>query len=97
VLDCEAYMQQDKEKKEDCTSDLCLKPRPLWQRVVYPFIGMVLVILGIILWIMPVVMGFPLIIMGVPFLFCFNPRLELWIRRKMHTIRLSLMNKIKHK
>ncbi|MBM4103428.1 MAG: methyltransferase domain-containing protein [Planctomycetes bacterium] len=72
-----------------------LRPRPLWQRLLYPFIGIILVILGIILWLTPVVMGFPLIIIGVPLLFCFHPRLELRFRRKMHTIRLMMMNKVK--
>jgi uncharacterized membrane protein YbaN (DUF454 family) len=73
----------------------CPRPRPLWQRLLYPFIGAILIIVGIILWIMPVVMGFPLIIIGVPLLFCFHPRLELWIRRKMHAARQAIMNRIK--
>jgi uncharacterized membrane protein YbaN (DUF454 family) len=84
-----------KETKELYTPQQCLRPRPLWQRLFYPFIGAILIILGIILWIMPVVMGFPLIIIGLPFLFCFHPRSELWVRRKMHAVRLAVMNKIK--
>jgi SAM-dependent methyltransferase len=56
---------------------------------------MILIILGIILWLTPVVMGFPLIIIGMPLLFCFHPRLELWFRRKMHAVRLAIMNKVK--
>jgi SAM-dependent methyltransferase len=72
-----------------------LRPRPLWQRLLYPFIGAILIILGIILWITPVVPGFPLIIIGVPLLFCFHSRLELWFRRKMHAVRLAIMNKVK--
>jgi uncharacterized membrane protein YbaN (DUF454 family) len=72
-----------------------LRPRPLWQRLLYPFLGAILIIVGIILWITPVVMGFPLIIIGVPLLFCFHPRLEHWIRSRMHAARLAIMNKIK--
>jgi uncharacterized membrane protein YbaN (DUF454 family) len=90
-------MPHNKEEKDICTSDQTLRPRPLWQRLVYPFVGIVLIILGIILWITPVVPGFPLIIIGVPLLFCFNPRFELWGRRKMHAVRQSLMNKFKRK
>jgi uncharacterized membrane protein YbaN (DUF454 family) len=84
-----------KKTKELCITEQCLRPRPLWQRLLYPFIGAILIILGIILWITPVVMGFPLIIIGVPFLFCFHPRLELWVRRKMHAVRVAIMNKVK--
>jgi uncharacterized membrane protein YbaN (DUF454 family) len=90
-------MQQAEEKKEIDTSDQPVRPRPLWQRLIYPFIGFILIILGIILWLTPVVMGFPLIIIGLPLLFCFHPRLELWGRQKRHVIRQSLMKNFKRK
>jgi uncharacterized membrane protein YbaN (DUF454 family) len=89
-------MPMDKKTKENLTTEeQCLKPRPFWQRVIYPLVGMILIILGIILWIMPVVMGFPLIIIGVPLVCCFHPRLEQWVRRKMHTLHQAIKNKLK--
>lgn len=84
-------------KNELCTTQQCLRPRPLWQRVIYPIIGGIFIIVGIILWIMPVIPGFPLIIIGIPFVACFHPRLELWVRRQMHRIGHAIKEKIKHK
>jgi uncharacterized membrane protein YbaN (DUF454 family) len=82
-------------KNEICTTQQCLRPRPLWQRLIYPLIGIVLIILGIIGWLMPVIPGFPLIIIGIPWLACFHPRLELWVRRQMHRIGHAMMEKIR--
>ena len=47
-------------KNEITTTKQCLRVRPLWQRMVYPIIGGILIILGVIVWIMPVIPGFPL-------------------------------------
>jgi uncharacterized membrane protein YbaN (DUF454 family) len=88
---------KDKEKKDSFDENQSVRPRPLWQRLLYPFIGFILVILGVILWLMPVVPGFPLFIIGVPLLFCFHPRIELWSRRKLHAIGQSLKNTFKRK
>jgi uncharacterized membrane protein YbaN (DUF454 family) len=90
-------MPNDKEEKECFNENQSGRPRPLWQRLLYPIIGFILIILGIILWIMPVVPGFPLIIIGLPLLFCFHSRLEHWIRKKMHTVGQSLKNTFKRK
>ncbi|MDO8303257.1 MAG: hypothetical protein Q7T18_08445 [Sedimentisphaerales bacterium] len=86
---------ETKTKNELCTTEQCLRPRPLWQRLVYPLIGVILIILGIIGWLMPVVPGFPLIIIGIPWLACFHPRFELWVRRQMHRIGHAIMQKIR--
>ena len=86
-----------KEKKENLTPEPYLRPRPLWQRLIYPFVGIILILLGIILWLTPVVMGFPLIIIGVPLVFCFHPRLELWGRRRIRMMWVKLRKKIKRK
>ena len=50
--------------------------RPLWQRIVLPFVGLVCVVVGIIGWLMPVIPGAPLAVLGIPFLFCFSRRAE---------------------
>jgi len=84
-------------KNEICTTQQCLRPRPLWQRVIYPIIGGILIIAGLICWVMPVIPGFPLIIIGIPLVACFHPRIELWVRRQMHRIGHAIMKKIKHK
>jgi uncharacterized membrane protein YbaN (DUF454 family) len=84
-------------KNQICTTSQCLRPRPLWQRLVYPLVGVVLVVVGVILWIMPVVPGFPLIIIGVLLCACLHPRLELWVRRQMHVIGHAIRQKVKHK
>jgi hypothetical protein len=90
-------MPKNKELNDNSTSDQTLRPRPIWQRLIYPFAGIILIILGIVLWITPVVMGFPLIIIGVPLVLCFHPRLELWGRKKIKAIHQSLKSKFKHK
>jgi len=59
------------------------KSRPLWQRIVLPFIGLILIIIGLLGWLMPIVPGFPLIIIGVIFLFAFSSRLENKVREKL--------------
>jgi hypothetical protein len=82
-------------KNEICTTEQCLRPRPLWQRAVYPIIGIILIITGIIGWLTPVIPGFPLIIIGIPWLACFHPRFELWVRRQMHNIGQKIMKKIR--
>jgi uncharacterized membrane protein YbaN (DUF454 family) len=71
--------------------------RPVWQRIVYSLIGLILIIVGIILWIMPVVAGFPFIIIGIPFLFSFNSRFENWVRRYMHSVFAAVIKKFKKK
>jgi hypothetical protein len=90
-------MPQEKEKKETSASDQTVRPRPMWQRLVYPLFGMVLSILGVILWLTPVVPGWPLFFIGVPLMFCFHPRLELWGHKKIHAIGQSLKARFKRK
>ncbi len=69
--------------------------RPFWQRIVYPLIGLILIIVGIVLWITPVVAGFPLIIIGIPFLFAFNSRVENRVRCYMHSVFAAVIKKFK--
>lgn len=90
-------MPNNKEQKDCFTKNQPVRPRPLWQRLFYPIIGFILIIIGISLWIMPVIPGFPLIIIGLPLLFCFHSRLERWMRNEMHTIGQSLKNTFKRK
>ena len=72
-----------------------LQYRPLWQRLVYPIVGLFLIALGIIGWLVPIIPGFPLIIIGFPLLFCFHPRIELFVRRNMKRFGCFLINKIR--
>ncbi|MBN2145162.1 MAG: hypothetical protein JW774_11110 [Candidatus Aureabacteria bacterium] len=73
--------------------------RPLWKKILYPLIGIGLILMGIVGWIIPVIPGFPLIIIGVPLLFFFNRTYE---RKAKHLIKkifspfISLVRK-KHK
>jgi uncharacterized membrane protein YbaN (DUF454 family) len=78
-----------------CTNQQCLRPRPLWQRVVYPSIGLILILIGLIGSILPVLPGFPFVLVGIPLFACFHPKFELWVRRKMHAVYESIKRKIK--
>jgi uncharacterized membrane protein YbaN (DUF454 family) len=88
-------MVKDGKKNEMCTTEQCLRTRPFWQRIVYPIVGIICIVLGIVGWIIPVVPGFPLLIIGIPLAACIHPRLELWMRRKMHNITQSIKNKFR--
>ena len=74
-----------------------IRHRTLWQRIIYPVLGLILVILGIIGWVVPIVMGFPLIIIGIPLLFCFHPRLECRMRGYLRRIGQFIMKHIRRK
>ena len=56
-------------------------PRPWWQRILLPIVGLVLMIVGIVGAIMPVIPGAPLIPLGFPLFCCFNRTAEDWARR----------------
>jgi uncharacterized membrane protein YbaN (DUF454 family) len=71
------------------------KERPLWQRIVYPIIGSVLVIIGIVGTLLPILPGFVFIFLGIPLLFRFNYKWECWERRNMHKIIHAIANKSK--
>lgn len=86
---------ESQNKNQLATTEQCLRPRPWWQRLLYPLVGIILIILGIIGWLTPVIPGVPLIIIGIPWLACFHPRLELWVRRQMHRIGHAIKEKIR--
>ncbi|OHB55665.1 MAG: hypothetical protein A2Y07_08955 [Planctomycetes bacterium GWF2_50_10] len=85
----------EKQKNELCTSEACLKIRPLWQRLFYPLIGSTLIFIGMALGLVPLIPGFPLVIIGLPLVACVHPRLELWVRRRLHHLYHKLSDKIK--
>ncbi len=89
VVMTETSNKNESENKEQ------LKYRPLWQRLVYPIVGLFLIALGLIGWIIPIIPGFPLIIIGFPLLFCFHPRIEAFVRVKMKQLGHFLWDKIK--
>jgi len=90
-------MTEPPDKKAGDVAEQDIRHRPLWQRIVYPVLGLILVILGIIGWVVPIVMGFPLIIIGIPLLFCFHPRLEWRVRGYLRSIGQSIMKCIRRK
>lgn len=61
--------------------------RPIWQRCLLPFVGLILLVIGIIGWLLPVVPGLPLAIVGAPFLLCFHRRAEQWGRDRLRSSR----------
>jgi len=88
-------MAETQNKKKNCITESYVRNRPLWQRVIYPIVGGILVIIGTILWLFPVVPGFFLVIVGLPLLFCFHPRFESLVRRILHNIGSYIMKKIR--
>ena len=84
-------------EKDTKVKEPALQRRPLWQRIIYPVVGLILVILGILLWLLPVIPGFPLIIVGLPLLFCFHPRIEFLFHRYLTGLGRFLMKKIRKK
>jgi uncharacterized membrane protein YbaN (DUF454 family) len=59
-----------------------VRPRPWWQRILFPLLGVVLVVAGIIFLFTPIPLAV-LAVIGFPFLFCFNPRIEKKARKGM--------------
>jgi len=90
-------MSDAPDKKARDAAGEYIRHRPLWQRIVYPVLGFILVILGIIGWVVPIVMGFPLIIIGIPLLFCFHPRLEWQVRGYLRRIGQFIMKYLRKK
>ncbi len=57
--------------------------RPWWQRLLLPLVGLAAVVAGLVfLWI-PLAPTSPLLVIGIPMLFCFHPRWENAVRRRM--------------
>ena len=88
---------ETQDKKEITTAEECLRCRPLWQRIIYPVIGAILIVLGIIGWLVPIIPGFPLIIIGLPLFVCINPRFELWARRLMRKMGQAVKKRFRKK
>lgn len=63
--------------------DQALHHRPMWQRLLLPFVGLLCVLVAAVGGFIPLIPGWPLALIGLPLLAAFNPRYEAWIRRKM--------------
>ena len=63
------------------------KMRPLWQRLVYPLFGLLLVAVGLVGWALPFVPGVPLVIAGLPLLVCFWPCAERRVQNLVKSVR----------
>ena len=57
--------------------------RPWWQRLLLPVVGLVSIVVGLIFLWVPLAPTSPFLVIGIPFLFCFHPRCENAIRRRM--------------
>jgi len=52
--------------------------RPLWQRILLPVVGAVMILVGAFGLIIPVIPGILLFAIGFPLLFCFHQASEDW-------------------
>jgi len=77
-----------------CTTEQCMRIRPLWQRVFYPIVGGMLIFFGAVMGLVPGVPGFPFIIIGISLAACMHPRLELAVRRYMHKVGHAIKAKL---
>ncbi|MBA4388914.1 MAG: hypothetical protein C0404_13105 [Verrucomicrobia bacterium] len=63
-----------------------LKRRPLYQRILLPIAGILLIITGIIGMLLPLMPQWPFIILGIPLALSFHHKTEAWGRK--HTNRV---------
>jgi uncharacterized membrane protein YbaN (DUF454 family) len=52
--------------------------RPLWQRLILPVVGALMIIVGALGLIVPIIPGILLFAIGFPLLFCFHQTSEDW-------------------
>jgi len=90
-------MTKPPDKKVNGAAEQGIRHRPLWQRIIYPVLGLILVILGIAGWLIPIVPGVPLIIIGIPLFFCFHPRFEWRMRGYLRKIGQFIIKCIRKK
>ena len=64
--------------------------RPLYQRVLLPLLGLVLVALGILGVILPFVPGLPALMLGLIFCSCAHQPAEVWMRGKTKALKTRL-------
>ncbi len=78
--------------------DQKVRRRPLWQRIILPLVGVVLVVAGIFFLFTPIPLAI-LAVIGFPFLFCFHPRIEKrareWMVSKIEALRRWVRSKRK--
>jgi Flp pilus assembly protein TadB len=64
--------------------------RPLWERIILPLVGLVLVVIGLVFLVTPIPLAI-LMIVGFPLLFCFHPRVERrarhWMAQRLERLR----------
>lgn len=63
-----------------------VRERPVWQRILYPFLGAVTFTFGIFAAIMPILPGGMLIPIGLVFIMCFHQRTERWSKRTVTAV-----------
>ena len=64
--------------------------RPLYQRILLPILGLVLIVLGIIGIILPLVPGLPAFLLGLICCSCAHHPAEVWMRAKTKALRTRL-------
>jgi len=61
--------------------DPYLRHRPLWKRLAYPLLGLILVAVGVVGVVTPLIAGWPLLLIGLPLIFAIHPPWEASVRR----------------
>ena len=64
--------------------------RPIYQRLLLPVLGLVLIALGIIGIILPFVPGFPALLLGLIFCSCVHQPSEVWMRGKVNNLKARI-------
>jgi uncharacterized membrane protein YbaN (DUF454 family) len=57
--------------------------RPLWQRLLLPIVGALMIMVGAFGLFVPIIPGILLLVVGFPLLFCFHETSEDWARDVM--------------
>jgi hypothetical protein len=64
--------------------------RPIYQRLLLPLLGLVLIAVGMIGVILPLVPGFPVVFLGLVFCSCAHQPAEVWMRAKTKALKARL-------
>ncbi len=65
--------------------------RPIYQRLLLPVLGLVLIVLGIIGIILPFVPGLPAFLLGLICCSCVHHPAEVWMRRKVNALKARIL------
>ncbi len=69
--------------------------RPIYQRLLFPIVGLVLIALGILGVILPFVPGLPALLLGLVLCSCVHQPAEVWMRGKVSNLKARLFPRSK--